>query len=140
MNEKDKYARQVVDQLMRTDAFSRWMNLQILEVKDGYSKLSLTVSAKMLNGFGIVHGGIIFSLADSAFAFACNSNGKLTLALDANIAFAKPAKEGETIFATAEMVNSTRKTGIYVVKVVNEQNELVAFFKGTSYKTEKDLL
>lgn len=140
MNDKDQFAKRIVDHLMKADSFSRWMNVQVVEIKDGYAKLSLTIKEEMLNGFGIVHGGIIFSLADSAFAFACNSNGKLTLALDVNISFLKSAKKDETLIAIAEKINSTRKTGLYLVKILNQQNELVALFKGTSYKTDKSLL
>lgn len=140
MNERDAHARLVVSEMMKKDAFSRWMQIQIIEIRDGYSHIAMKIRQEMLNGFGIVHGGILFSLADSAFAFSCNSDGKLTLALDTNISFLKSAKEGEVISAIGEKINATRKTGLYIVKIYNEQRELIAMFKGTSYKTQKDLL
>lgn len=140
MNERDAQAKLVVSEMMKNDAFSRWMQIQIIEIREGYSHISMQIRKEMLNGFGIVHGGILFSLADSAFAFSCNSDGKLTLALDTNISFLKSAKEGEVISAIGEKINATRKTGLYIVKIFNEENEMIAMFKGTSYKTQKDLL
>lgn len=139
MEEKDILAKKVVDSMMNTDYFSQWMGVQVLEVKDGYSKIQMTLRKEMLNGFGIAHGGITFALADSAFAFACNSDGKITVALDVSISFPKAAKEGDILYAEAKRINTTRKTGLYLVEVTNQHKELVALFKGTCFKTEKDL-
>ena len=88
--EKDKLAVSVIDQMMENDLFSKWLGIKIIEVKEGYSKIEMTVRREMLNGLGIVHGGIAFSLADSAFAFACNSRNNLSVALDTAINFIKP--------------------------------------------------
>lgn len=140
MNEKDFFARKVVDTMMSRDHFSQWMDIKILEVKEGYSKIQLTLRKEMLNGFSIAHGGITFALADSAFAFACNSNGKLTVALDVSISFPKAAKEGDTLTAEAKEITRTNKTALYLIEVKNQNNELVALFKGTCYKTEKDIM
>jgi acyl-CoA thioesterase len=140
MEEKDILAKKVVDRMMNTDYFSQWMGVQLLDVKEGYSKIQMTLRKEMLNGFGIAHGGITFALADSAFAFACNSDGKITVALDVSISFPKPAKEGDTLYAEAKRINVTRKTGLYLVEVTNQNNELLALFKGTCFKTEKELL
>ncbi len=93
----------------------------------------------MLNAFGIAHGGIAFSLADSAFAFACNSDGKITVALDVSISFPKAIKENDVLIAEAKQINKTNRTGLYLIEVKNQQDELVALFKGTCYKTEKEL-
>jgi acyl-CoA thioesterase len=137
MNEKDFFARNVADSMMKQDYFSQWMGIQMLDVKEGYSKIQLTVRKEMLNGFAIAHGGINFALADSAFAFACNSDGKITVALDASISFPKPGKEGDTLTAEAKQIAKTNRTGLYLIEVKNQHNELVALFKGTCYKTEK---
>lgn len=140
MTDKDILAQQVVARMMQTDYFSQWMGVQILGVAEGYSKIQIKLRKEMLNGFGIAHGGITFALADSAFAFACNSDGKITVALDVSISFPKAGKEGDTFIAEAKQVNKTNKTGLYLIEVKNQHNELVALFKGTCFKTEKPLL
>ena len=78
--EKDKFAREVVAHMMKNDLFSQWLGVEVLEVREGYSRIKMTVREEMINGFGIVHGGIAFSLADSAFAFACNNRNVLSVA------------------------------------------------------------
>jgi acyl-CoA thioesterase len=85
MTEKDALARQVVDHMMQHDLFSQWLGITIVEIKEGYSKIQMTVREEMINGFEIVHGGIAFALADSAFAFACNNRNNLSVALDTSI-------------------------------------------------------
>ena len=82
--------KQVVEHMMANDLFSQWLGISIIEIKEGYSKIKMTVREEMINGFGIVHGGIAFSLADSAFAFACNNRNVLSVALDTSINFLKP--------------------------------------------------
>ena len=89
MTEKDVFANKVVDHMMQHDLFSQWLGIEVLEIKEGYSKIQMTVRNEMINGFGIVHGGICFSLADSAFAFACNNRNNLSVALDTSINFTK---------------------------------------------------
>ena len=138
--EKDILAKKVVEKMMQTDQFSKWLAIEILEIKDGYSKLTMIVRKEMINGFGTAHGGIAFSLADSAFAFACNSDGKMTVALDVSISYPKAVKENDILFAEAKQINKTNRTGLYLIEINNQHNELVALFKGTCYKTEKSLL
>ncbi|SJZ32736.1 hydroxyphenylacetyl-CoA thioesterase PaaI [Sediminibacterium ginsengisoli] len=140
MTDKDSQAVISVDYMMKTDLFSQWLGISVLEVKAGYSKIQMTLRREMMNAFGIAHGGVTFAFADSAFAFACNSDGKVTVALDVSISFPKAGKEGDVLFATARRVNTTRRTGLYLVEVTNADNEMVALFKGTCYKTEKDLI
>lgn len=140
MTEKDLLAQSVVDHMMQYDYFSQWMGITVLAVKEGYSKIQMTLRKEMMNGFGIAHGGISFALADSAFAFACNSDGKVTVALDVSISFPRPGKEGDILIAEARQVNKTNRTGLYMIDVTNQNNELIAVFKGTCYKTEKNLL
>ena len=138
--DKDALAQKVVNSMMETDYFSQWMGVKVLGVKDGYSKIQMTLRKEMLNGFGIAHGGVTFALADSAFAFACNSDGKITVALDVSISFPKASKEGDILTAEAMQINKTNRTGLYLIEVKNQREELVALFKGTCYKTEKDLI
>ena len=140
MNEKDLYARKVVERMMQFDFFSQWMGVQVLDIKEGYSKIQITLRKEMLNGFAIAHGGITFALADSAFAFACNSDGKITVAIDANISFPKAGKEGDVLTAEAKLISKTNKTGLYLIEVKNQHEELIALFKGTCYKTAKILM
>jgi acyl-CoA thioesterase len=140
MTDKDLLAKKVTERLMETDYFSQWMGVKVLDVKEAYSKIEITLRKEMLNGFGIAHGGITFALADSAFAFACNSDGKITVALDVSISFPKAGKEGDTLTAEARLVNRTNRTGLYLIEVKNQRDELVGLFKGTCYKTEKSLL
>jgi len=138
--EKNELAGKVVDHLMLHDKFSQWLGIEILEIAFGYSKIKMTVRDEMINGFGIAHGGIAFSFADSAFAFACNSNGKITVALDVSISFPKALKSGDVITAEAKEMNKTNRTGLYLIEVRNQHDELVALFKGTCFRTEKDLI
>jgi acyl-CoA thioesterase len=139
MNLPDIQAKQAVSKMMELDYFSQWMGIEIIEVKQYYSKIKMQLRHEMLNGFGIAHGGITFALADSAFAFACNSDGKITVALDVSISFPKPGKEGDTLTAEAKQISKTNKTGLYLIEVKNQHNDLVALFKGTCYRTEKPL-
>jgi acyl-CoA thioesterase len=133
MSYEDEKAHAVAAQMMLNDRFSQWLGITVLDVRDGYCKLQAVVRAEMANGFGIAHGGIAFSIADSAFAFACNSDGRMTLALDANISFTRPAKVNDTLTAEAKKINKTKKTGLYIVEITNQHLQLVALFKGTCY-------
>lgn len=132
--------QQVLDKMLLGDKFSAWLGLQVEKVDTGYCKLHYTVKEEMLNGFGSIHGGILFSAADSALAFACNSHGILSVALDVTISYTRPAKVGETLTVEAKELNLTNKTGLYDIITTNEKNELVCVFKGTSYRTGKDFL
>ena len=133
--EKNKTPQEVLETMLKRDAFSKWMGLQIDEVGIGYCKLHYYVKDEMLNGFSSIHGGILFSAADSAFAFACNSHGIFTVALDVSISFARPAKLGDILRVEAKEIYLGNKTGIYDIKTTNEKGELVALFKGTAYRT-----
>jgi acyl-CoA thioesterase len=130
-----KNPQQVLDTMLERDAFSKWMGLEIDEVGLGYCKLHYKVKDEMLNGFSNIHGGVLFSAADSAFAFACNSHGIFTVALDVTISFTRPAKSGDLLIVEAKEVYLGKKTGLYDIKTTNEKGELVALFKGTAYRT-----
>lgn len=128
----------VVGEMMKNDFFSQWLGIEVLEVTEGTCRLKMTVKKDMLNGFGIAHGGIAFALADSALAFAANSRNKKSLVLDANISFLAPVKEGEQIFASAEEVNLTNRTGIYNISVTNQDDKLIAVFKGIVFRKSEN--
>ena len=130
----------VVAHMMKNDLFSQWLGISVLEIKEGYSKISMTVREEMINGFGIVHGGIAFSLADSAFAFACNNRNNLSVALETTINFLKPVAPGDVLTAEASEIHNGKSTSLYLIKVVNQQNVQVALFKGTCFRTGKPLL
>jgi acyl-CoA thioesterase len=93
----------------------------------------------MLNGFGMVHGGILFSASDSAFAFACNSHGRISVALDVSISFTKSALLDDQLFVEAIELHLGKKTAVYDIRTTNHKGELIALFKGTCYRTSKEL-
>ena len=138
--EKDNLANKVVGKMMNDDLFSQWLGINVLEIKEGYSKIQMTLRDEMINGFGVIHGGIAFSLADSAFAFACNNRNNLSMALDTNITFTKATKPGDSLTAEAKELHNGRSTGLYLITVINQHNERVALFKGTCFRTGKTLI
>ena len=141
MNQKkDQLANSVVDHMMENDYFSRWMRVNVMQVSEGYSKIQMIIREEMVNGFGIVHGGIPFSLADSAFAFACNNRNNLSVALDVTITFTKAVHIGDVLTAEAKEVHNGRSTGVYLITVTNQNNQQVALFKGTCFRTGKTLV
>lgn len=140
VNTNDVLAVSVVNHMMENDAFSKWMGIEVLEIKEGYSKIKMSIRNEMVNGFGIVHGGIPFSLADSAFAFACNNRNNLSVALDTSITFTKAIHPGDTLTAEAQEIHNGRSTGVYVITITNQTGQQVAMFKGTCFRTGKKLI
>jgi acyl-CoA thioesterase len=138
--QQDKTANQVVVHMMQHDLFSRWLGIEVKEIKEGYSKIQMIVRNEMINGFGIVHGGVAFSLADSAFAFACNNRNVLSVALDTAINFLKPVHPGDILTAEAKELHNGKSTGLYHVTISNQKNHVVAIFKGTCFRTNKKLV
>lgn len=128
----------IVNKMMETDAFSQWLGIEILESEKGNCKLQMTVRPEMCNGFGIIHGGITFSLADSALAFASNAHGRLSVALECSISYPNAVKVGDVLTANAAEVSLTNKIGIYNIPVTNQNNEIVGVFKGSVYRTSKE--
>lgn len=138
--DNDQRARNVVDHMMKNDLFSQWLGIKVLAVREGYSRVSMNVRGEMVNGFGIVHGGIAFSLADSAFAFACNNRNVLSVALDTAINFTKPVHVGDTLTAEASEMHNGKSTGLYHITISNQHGHTVALFKGLCYRTDKSLI
>jgi acyl-CoA thioesterase len=131
--------QQITNLMMEKDRFSQWLGLQVDESGPGYCRLHYRINDQMVNGFGIAHGGVIFSAADSAFAFACNSHDALTVALDVSISFTRPAKIGDLLTVEAREVHLGNRTGLYEIRTTNESGELIALFKGTAYRTSKEV-
>jgi acyl-CoA thioesterase len=139
MEEKDlSKESKIVSQMMEKDAFSRWMGVEIIDVKEGYCKISCKVKDEMLNGYKVTHGGIVFSLADSALAFSAATFGRVSLAIDNSISLIKKTTTGDTLIATSTCMNLTYKTGIFEVKVTNSDDDLIALMKATVYRTGEE--
>jgi len=131
--------QEVFEIMISKDKFSHWLGLKLDEINFGYCKLHYTVKEDMLNGFASIHGGVLFAASDSAFAFACNTHGLLTVALDVSITFTKPAKVGDKLFVEAKEIHLGNKTALYDVRTTNEAGELLCQFKGTAYRTSKKI-
>lgn len=127
--------KDIVQRMMKRDAFSQWLGIEVLEAKAGFCRLALSVHPRMVNGFGIAHGGIAFSLADSALAFAANGHGQQALSVRTSMSHLAPLRIGDRIVATARELNLARRIGHYEVDVRREDGELVARFEGTVYRT-----
>ena len=140
LNDKDKLANSVVSHMMENDFFSQWLGIEVLDIKEGYSKIKMEVRKEMVNGFGVVHGGIPFSLADSAFAFACNNRNNLSVAMDTSINFIKPVHVGDILTAEAKEMHNGKSTGLYLITIINQKDHVIAHFKGLCYRTDKPLI
>lgn len=130
----------VVAKMLKEDLFSQWLGIALLDLREGYAKIQMTVRPEMMNGLGIVHGGICFSLADSAFAFACNNRNQESVALDTSINFLKPVGVNDVLTAEAIEIHNGRKTGLYHIHIHNQKGQQVALFKGTCFRTGKTVL
>ena len=137
MNDGQRLAERVVQGMLRADAFSRWLGIDIVEIAPGRSVVRMKVRPEMVNGFGVSHGGIVYSLADSALAFASNTNGNVTVAIDNAIAYPRKVQVGDVITAEAIEESFTNRLGFYRVAVTNQENVMVATFRGTVYRTER---
>ncbi|MBT9503254.1 MAG: hydroxyphenylacetyl-CoA thioesterase PaaI [Burkholderiaceae bacterium] len=127
-------AEAVRDAMFANDRASKSMGMEILAVGPGTATLRMAVRDDMLNGFDICHGGFITTLADSAFAFACNSHNELTVASGFAIDIVAPGREGDTLTAVAGEVSLSGRTGVYDITIRNQRDELVAVFRGKSYR------
>lgn len=131
-------ASRIVDQMYNNDPFSQWLGIERVADGAGISVLRMTVRDEMLNGFSIAHGGITYSLADSALAFASNAHGQHALSIDTTIAHLKPVKSGDVLSTQVEEISLSRKVGQYQIRILNQENELVALFKGTVYRKSSE--
>ena len=135
--DEQRLAERVVNAMMAHDAFSQWLGIEIIETAPRRSTCRMTVRAEMVNGFGVVHGGIAFSLADSAFAFACNSHGKVTVSIENSVTYPAPVRVGDVLTAIAKEDASSGRLSYYSAEVRNQHGEVVALFRGTAFKTDR---
>jgi len=113
----DDLARACAEAMWQEDDASKGLGMEILRIKPGEAMLTMTIKPQMVNGHGIAHGGFIFTLADSAFAFACNSHNERAVAAQGNISFIRPGRLGDRLVATAREISRTGRSGIYDVRV-----------------------
>lgn len=140
MSDKDKLAAAVFHKMMEKDFCSQWMGIEPVLLEEGHCKIKMTVKREMLNGYSIMHGGIAFAFADSAFAFASNSYGRIAVSINGSMSYARSAKEGEVLIAEAKALNVNYKTADFDVNVMNEAGEIYYFFRGTVYRSSKEVL
>ena len=126
-------ADRVREGMFRNDRASKWLGMQILQVAPGQAVLQMTVRDEMLNGHDICHGGLITTLADSAFAFACNSYDELTVASGFTVDLLAPGRGGDVLTATCHEVSKAGRTGVYDCEVINQNGQRIAVFRGRSY-------
>lgn len=132
--EAQALAERAAQAMWANDRASAGLGMRIEAVGPGTATLTMPVRADMLNGHDICHGGFIFSLADSAFAFACNSYNLVTVASGCSIDFLAPAREGDVLTAHAHERSASGRTGVYDIEVVNQRGEKIALFRGKSYR------
>jgi len=131
-------SRKIINKMFDQDAFSQWLGIEIIDVSEGFCQLKMTVRKEMLNGFQIAHGGIAYSLADSALAFASNSHGRKSLSVETSISHTVSVKESDVLTVTTKELSLSDKIGVYLITIINQSNEDVAYFKGTVYRTSKE--
>jgi acyl-CoA thioesterase len=128
----DDLARACAEAMWKEDDASKGLGMEIVEIKSGHATLAMTVRPDMVNGHRIAHGGFIFALADSAFAFACNSRNERAVAAQDNITFIRPGKLGDRLVATAREISRSGRSGIYDVRVTADEGTVIAEFRGHS--------
>ncbi len=135
---KKNSASLIVDKMFNDDKFSQWLGIERILIEEGHCILKMRVREEMVNGFGIAHGGVAFSFADSALAFASNAYGRLSVALECSISFPVAVKVDDVLTCEAKELSITHRTATYLIEISNQKNEKVAFFKGTVYRTSKN--
>ncbi|WP_153785053.1 hydroxyphenylacetyl-CoA thioesterase PaaI [Pseudomonas sp. EMN2] len=133
-------ARACAEAMFARDAASQGLGIELLDASPGSARLAMTVRADMIQGHGTCHGGFLFALADSAFAFACNSHDEATVALGCSIDYIAPAKRGDQLVASATELSRKGRTGNYDVRIENQHGELIALFHGKSYRVRGSVL
>lgn len=135
---KNSIPPKIINKLYVNDAFTKWLGIEIVEINQGACVLRMTIRKEMLNGFAIAHGGITYSLADTALAFASNTHGRKSVSIETSISHTESLIEGDIITATTEEKNLTNKTAVYHITIKNQHDKTVALFKGTVYRTSKE--
>ncbi len=130
-------AQRIVQRMYDNDPFSQWLGIEVLEVGEGFCRLRMEVRQEMLNGFGIAHGGITYSLADSAFAFASNSHGRHAVSIETGISHTRAVQTGDVLLAEAHVQHLSNRLGVYEVQVRREDGPVVGLFKGTVFRKDR---
>jgi acyl-CoA thioesterase len=128
----DEMAKACADAMWSGDRASKHMGMEIVDIGPGHATLQMTVQEHMVNGLDICHGGFVFTLADSAFAFACNSYNQFAVAQHCAVSFLEPARYGQVLTAEAREVHRTKRSGIYDIRVTRDDGTVVAEFRGHS--------
>ena len=139
-NSQDQLARRCVQSMLDKHQFSRWLGVELIECQPDRALVRMRVRPEMLNGFGVAHGGIAFSLADSAFAFAANTHGTISVSVRNDISYPIAVRAGDVLIASAKKVSEGNKIISYDVEVQREDKTVVALFRGTVYRTSRNLL
>jgi acyl-CoA thioesterase len=132
-------AERLVAAMLAKDAFTRWLGAEVVAVAPGSCTTRMTVRPEMVNGFGVAHGAIAFALADSAMAFACNGHGTVTVSIENSVTYPAAVRVGDVLTARCEREAESGKLGYYRAPVTNQHGETVALFRGTVYRTQKEL-
>lgn len=127
-------SKKIVDQMYALDAYSQWLGIKLILIEEAHCIIEMEVRKEMTNGFGIAHGGISYSFADSAFAFASNSRGRIAVSIETSISHTMAINVGDILRAEAKEDNLSNTLGQYNVKVTNQDNKVVALFKGTVFR------
>jgi acyl-CoA thioesterase len=130
-------AGRLVTTMLASDAFSRWLGVELVELRPGGCTVRMLVRPEMLNGFGVCHGGVTFSLADSALAFASNTHGRVTMSVENSISYPASVSSGDVLTAVAEEESAGNRLAFYRVTVRKQDGSVVALFRGTVYRTSK---
>lgn len=128
--------QEIVQRMYSQDKFSQWLGISFLEQRDGYLRIQMQVRPEMCNGFDIIHGGIIYSLADSALAFASNASGRHAVSIEASISHLKSVFSGQIISATATRIKEGKNIAVFRVSVTGPDNGLIADFRGTVFRKD----
>lgn len=136
--QEDAAVHPIAARMFAADAFSQWLGIRLLAAGPGHCTLTMTLRPQMLNGFGILHGGISYSLADSALAFAANSRGRHALSIESGISHLRSPRAGEILTAQVEELSLGGRIAVYQVRVTDGEDKAVALFKGTVFRTERE--
>ncbi len=138
MKDPQRRAEQIVQGMLDRDSFSRWLGVEVVELGPGRCRCRMRVRPEMVNGFGVAHGGIAYSLADSALAFASNTQGRIALSIENGISYPASVRPGDQLTASASEETATNRLAFYQVRVINQREETVAIFRGTVYRTNEE--
>jgi acyl-CoA thioesterase len=136
--DEQQLAERIVAKMIERDEFSRWLGIDVTRIAPNTATVRMTVRREMVNGFGVCHGGIAFSLADSALAFASNTHGRVTVSIENSIRYPATISPGDVLTATAVQETAGRRVAFFNVTVTKQGGDIVGLFRGTVYRTSRD--